>query len=203
MLHRKRPAVIAHAVTMDKLTKVTWILFFTAAGNARVCLIWGRSWGYKKLLYDSCTDYWHRRRNKDNKDVADMGRCCCSTFSVTYVIQRKIMSIKITSLLKPKKTICFCWHFLKYVICHSAFPAVCLPLLSPKVSISHLRTPGSSHYLLLLSGTRFYDVASHQNLPNKLHFCIFIFYLNKFSSFLPTDLSLSSLNALLCVFLLP
>lgn len=181
--------------------KLHGFFFFTAAGNARVCLIWGRSWGYKKLLYDSCTDYWHRRRNKDNKDVADMGRCCCSTFSVTYVIQRKIMSIKITSLLKPKKTICFCWHFLKCVICHSAFPAVCLPLLSPKVSISHLRTPGSSHYLLLLSGTRFYDVASHQNLPNKLHFCIFIFYLNKFSSFLPTDLSLSSLNAwmLYCV----
>lgn len=73
--------------------------------------------------------------------------------------------------------------------------------VSSKVSISHLRTPGSSHYLLLLSGTRFYDVASHQNLPNKLHFCIFIFYLNKFSSFLPTDLSLSSLNAwmLYCV----
>lgn len=137
MLHRKRPAVIAHAVTMDKQTKVTWILFFTAAGNAQVCLIWGRSWGYKKLLYDSCTDYWHRRRNKDNKDVADMGRCCCSTFSVTYVIQRKIMSIKITSLLKSKKTICFCWHFLKCVICHSAFPAVCLPLLSPLLRVSH------------------------------------------------------------------
>lgn len=137
MLHRKRPAVIAHAVTMDKETKVTWILFLQLQEM------------HESAWYEEGAEVIRSCFMIPARITDTAGEIRITRMSLIWAVVAALLSLslmlsnaklcqsRLHLYLSLKKTICFCWHFLKCVICHSAFPAVCLPLLSPLLRVSH------------------------------------------------------------------